>query len=231
MEAGNAWRPATLLGRLPPPVRSAFLELGVPKRFARNVELISEGTNGRQAFLILRGHVKVTTGTDTGTALLSVRGEGDLIGDMAAISGLPRSATVTTCTAVEARLILHVTLHDFIARHRVAGELINARVVEQLHFANRRRVEYATRTVVQRLAAVIDELAQVCGEPTPGGGIRLPAWFPQADIADLVGASEGSVQRELGKLREQKLIDTRYRSVVILDRAGLAAVADPRDPS
>jgi CRP-like cAMP-binding protein len=221
MAAG--WRPITLLGRLPPAIRAEMTQLGAVREFPAGTRLMDEGSLRRDALLLLLGYVKVSVRTGTETVLLTIRGQGDLIGDMAALSGSPRSATVTACTPIVARFILPATLREFLHRRPAAAELINALIVEQLTAANRRRAEFATKPVVQRLAGVILELSVICGDRLADGSVRLPSWFPQSDLADLVGVSEDSVQRALRELRARKVIDTGYRSITIRAPEELAA--------
>jgi CRP/FNR family transcriptional regulator, cyclic AMP receptor protein len=221
----DRWRPRTLLARLPSAVRVEFVRLGAVREFPPGAELFAEGAEGPQALLLLDGYVKVTSRVGGDSMLLAVRGAGDLIGDMAALSGLPRSATVTACTTVWVRFILAETLREFAYRRREAGKLISALVVEQLNAANRRRIEFATLSVPRRLARVVLELAETCGEVLPTGAIRLPRWFRQIDLAHLVGCSEDRVQHALRGLREQRVMDTGYRTVTILDPVRLADFA------
>jgi len=96
------WREGTLLGRLPATTRAGLLGLGVAKDYDTGDVLLEEGSTSRQALLLISGYVKITTRATKGDLLLTVRSEGDLVGDMAAISGRPRSATVTACTPVSA---------------------------------------------------------------------------------------------------------------------------------
>ncbi|WFE39359.1 Crp/Fnr family transcriptional regulator [Micromonospora sp. WMMD998] len=210
-------------------MRDEVLRLGVLRRYPAGTVLIQQGSSSREALLLLHGYVKVFVNSGDHAVLLTVRSQGDVVGDLAAVSGQARSATVTACTHVVARFILPETLREFLARHRHANERLNALVVEQLTGANRRRAEFATLPVVERLARVIGELAGICGDRRPDGSVRLPPWFSQAELADLVGASADSVQRALRVLRRRALIDTGYRSLTIRDPAQLAAVRSDSD--
>ncbi|HVL80672.1 MAG TPA: cyclic nucleotide-binding domain-containing protein, partial [Actinomycetota bacterium] len=60
-------------------------------RFADGAVLCSEGEVGREAYLIARGHVRVSRGREVvGTA-----GAGEFVGEMALVDDRPRNATVT----------------------------------------------------------------------------------------------------------------------------------------
>jgi len=214
----TSWRPRTLLAQLSPRARDELLALGMARTFATGDILIREDGTSQEAFLLVGGFVKVTTRS----VLLTIRSEGDMVGEMAAKSDQPRSATVTACTPVAARFILADKLAEFTDRHRKAEKLINALIADQLLRANRRRAEFATLHVKQRLARVILELAEICGSDTADGLLRLPSWLPQADLADLVGVNVDTVQRALRDLRTDGVIATR--PITILNSAALAAV-------
>src|SRR5207245_2420416 len=68
--------------------------------------LIRQGEQSRFVFVILDGVVKVTGQANGGRdALLAIRMGGDIVGEFAALDAGPRSATVTTCGALVARII------------------------------------------------------------------------------------------------------------------------------
>lgn len=227
MSAVN-WRPATLLARLPPRIRDELTGLGAERRYRTGDVLVREGGSSREMLLLLRGYVKVTMRTGTRPVLLAVRPAGDPVGDLALMSGEPRSATVTACTPVVARFILPDTLHAFLRRHPQAAGLLNGIVSARLVAANRRRAEVATRPMLDRLVGVLLDLIEVCGERRDDGSVDLPSWFSQAELAELAGAtSTDTVQRCLKTLRERDLIENGYRWVRIKAPERLAATRVP----
>lgn len=68
--------------------------------------LFREGDPGTEAFQILQGSLAITIEGPEGPTELARRGVGDLIGEMAVVSGAPRSATVT---AIEPTRVAVVT--------------------------------------------------------------------------------------------------------------------------
>jgi CRP/FNR family transcriptional regulator, cyclic AMP receptor protein len=221
----DRWGPRTLLARLPAQTRDEMIRLGAERRYRAGDVLLKQGTATRETLLLLTGFVKVTAEDGTEPVLLTIRAAGDPVGDLAAMSGQLRSATVTACTPITARFILPQTLLAFLRDRPPVAELLSALVVDQLTMANRRRVEMATRPVLDRLISVLLDLAEVCGEPQPDGSTVLPNWFNQAELAALVGTSSvDTIQRSLRSLREQDLIENGYRRITILDPDGLAAL-------
>jgi CRP/FNR family transcriptional regulator, cyclic AMP receptor protein len=67
-------------------------------RFRKGQTLISEGEQADDIFLLLDASVKVSAQLDAGgRALLAIRIGGDVVGEIAAMDGGTRSATVSAC--------------------------------------------------------------------------------------------------------------------------------------
>ena len=64
-------------------------------------ELTTEGTRGREFFVLLEGSADVRSNT----RLLPALGPGDFFGEIALVTDVPRTATVTTTTPVRALVI------------------------------------------------------------------------------------------------------------------------------
>ncbi|GAA3308366.1 cyclic nucleotide-binding domain-containing protein [Nonomuraea dietziae] len=112
------------LTKLTPEEITALKAAGRPKSWERGAVVMSEGDTSDWVLLLLDGRVKVSSHTSGGTeVVLAVRGPGGLLGDMSAIDGSARSATVTALEPVSG-----VVIHDFpgfLATHgRVAVVLL-----------------------------------------------------------------------------------------------------------
>ncbi|MCA8916190.1 MAG: cation:proton antiporter [Planctomycetes bacterium] len=75
--------------------------------FARDEVLLREGEKGDAMFIIARGAAHVVKGQGESECLLDVLGGGEVVGEMALLTGEPRSATVRAATTVTA-LRLHL---------------------------------------------------------------------------------------------------------------------------
>lgn len=60
--------------------------------------VVREDSVGREFLIVADGQLAVTRGESANTELLSVVSAGDVVGEMALLHGVPRSATVTTLT-------------------------------------------------------------------------------------------------------------------------------------
>ncbi|WP_055490401.1 Crp/Fnr family transcriptional regulator [Streptomyces sp. TP-A0356] len=220
------WPVRSLLGVLSPPVRQELLQLGAERPFEPGDVLLSEGAHDRHVLVLLSGFAKVTARVENGeTSLLAVRFGGDTVGEMAAMDGSPRSATVTACGPMTARVLQPGVLHALMMRRPEVSMALTRIVADRLRWANRRRLEFRGYPAKVRLARLLVELATAYGQPVDGGvvvGCRLT----QPEIAALTGAAESTVQKALRELREDGLLETGYRSTTIRDLPRLRWLAD-----
>lgn len=77
------------------------------RKYAAGSVLIQQGSTGAGLFVITEGHVKITQEVDPDRAIveLATAGAGDVLGEMALLDDLPRSATVTAVEDVTALLL------------------------------------------------------------------------------------------------------------------------------
>ncbi len=206
--------------------RAALLELGIAREFGPGRVLLREGDTSTHVFLLVDGCVKITGVTPEGyLALLAIRVGGDLVGELAAMDGQPRVATVTTAGRVRARLISQGEFRRFLLGFSDVSLAVSGSVGAKLRWATRRRIDFGSREVRIRLARVLVELAKSYGVPA-GPHLRIGVALTQPELAALVGAAEPTVHRALAGLRREQIVETGYRRVFVCDQARLAAVAD-----
>ena len=77
------------------------------RKFPAGSVLMQQGDTGAGLFVIISGHVKITQATDPDRAEENLRtmGPGEVLGEMALLDDLPRSATVTAVEEVTALLL------------------------------------------------------------------------------------------------------------------------------
>ncbi|WP_433261764.1 Crp/Fnr family transcriptional regulator [Actinosynnema sp. CS-041913] len=225
--AHGTWRSGSLMSTLSPAAEHDLLTAGVSVRHPPGKVLLREGERSSHVSLLLSGYVKVTAGnSDGGVALLAIRGRGDLIGELAALDGQPRSATAVAADTVRARVLSSAAFHEFLLRHPGAAEAVSRSVAAKLRWSTQRRIDFTGCPVRTRVVRVLLELAADHGEPTAHGiGIGFP--LTQPELAALVGAAEPTVHKVLADLRRRGLADTGYRSVTILDQGSMRALVEP----
>lgn len=223
--ADRGWPTSSLLGGLGQAARARLLALGAQARYPAGRVLVREAESTTFVLLLLDGVVKIT-GRTAGDleALLTIRMGGDLVGELAAVDGRPRSATVTTCGTVTARVVARGEFLDCLRRDPEVAHAVNASIVTKLRSATSRRVDLAGCDAATRLARVLDQIVRSYGEPEGAGAVlRWP--ITQPELATLAGAAEPTVHRALRRLRETGVVATGYRSIRVADLARLHRIA------
>jgi CRP-like cAMP-binding protein len=192
---------------------------GRPRRWERGTTVMSEGDTSDWVLVLTEGRVKVSSHTSSGTeVVLAVRGPGGLLGEMSAIDGSPRSATVTALEPIAGIVIRDFPA--FLQAHGRIAVLLMQLVTGRLRDADRKRIEYGAFDTTGRVATRLIELAERYGEKT-NSGVRVALPLSQDELAGWTGASREAVSKALRTLRDRGLIETGRRRVVIHDLEGL----------
>lgn len=217
----SPWPPRSLLGRLDVPTRQRLLDLGVRRSVGAGQVILREGVLESHVIVLDNAIVKITVAMADGRqALLAIRVPGDIVGEISAINGTRRSATVTTCRASVIRVIPRNEFRAFLRSNPDAALEVAGIVADRLRWANRRRVDFASYPVKVRLARVLWEIARAYGRRTPDG-IVVDVQLTQAELATLCGSAEISIQKAFRHLRELNIVDTGYRQIVVRDADAL----------
>lgn len=228
--AEASWPRGTLLEVLPPVYRDELLRLGTARQYAGGSVLLREGERSTHVLLFLTAVAKVTANLENGQmALLGIRVSGDIVGEMAAIDGGPRSATMTTCGETELRIIHRAEFVAFLRSCPEANIAVSGMISRRLRWANRRRMDFKGYPPRIRLARVLVELAEAYGH-TDLDGVILLADLTQNELGAFVGADTDTIGKALRRLRDDdKVIRTRYRKITICDLHALKTLAHMPD--
>lgn len=194
---------------------------GVTRSFLSGAALFHERQVSDKVVVLLSGRVKLSCTTDDGKeVLLAIRGPGDLLGELSAIDGEPRSAAGTAIEPVEALTVAATDFTSFIGRNPRVALLILRMLSGRLRDADRKRVEFAAQDAVSRVAGRLVELCERFGEQGERG-IRINLPISQEELAGWAGASREAVSKALKTLRELGWIETHRRSLTVLDLEAL----------
>ena len=213
MEAsGEVFLPA-----LNPAEQDALRARAMIRTFPRGSALFHERQTADRVLVVLEGCVKLSRLSEGGKeVVLAIRGPGDLLGELAAIDGEPRSATATALEPVEAMSVAASDFRRFLEEHPpVALTLLNV-VARRLRDADSKRVEFAAEDSMTRVAGRIVELSERFGDEVAQGlAIDLP--ISQEELAGWTGCSRDSVVNALQSMRGLGWIETHRRRIVVRD--------------
>lgn len=195
--------------------------LGTARRYRRGTALFHERQVSDRVLAVLRGHVKLSTVTEDGReVVLAIRSPGDLLGEQSALDRQPRSATATAVDQVEVLVVPASSFRSFLARHPRVALLLLEMLSGRLRDADRKRVEFAARDSVGRVASRLVELSERFGK-AEREGVRIDLAITQDELAGWVGASRVAVSKALQTLRDLGWIETGRRSITVLDLEAL----------
>jgi CRP/FNR family cyclic AMP-dependent transcriptional regulator len=208
--------PPTFFGTLAPDDAGALRAAGVERHFRAGATLLHQDDDPGRVLVVECGRVRIShVAPDGRETVLGYGGPGDPVGEVSAIDGRPRSATVHATEEVTA---LAFTGEDFrrvlAARPGVSLALMRF-LAAKLRAADALRIDQATRNVVGRVAARLDELCEDTADAEP------VLVLGQEELAAWVGSSREATSRALQLLRTLGVVDTRRRRIAVLDRAAL----------
>ncbi|MFC0436675.1 Crp/Fnr family transcriptional regulator [Kutzneria buriramensis] len=194
----------------------------------RNGDLLCvAGDDSDEVLLIEAGSVKVVLPGQNGVdSILGFYGPGDVLGEMGVLWDRQRSASIVARTHGRA---VHVDGARFLALAAEDPEVlrfVTDLLRERLWRADKRLEYRASMDVQARLARVLLDLAREFGEPVgPGFGVR---GVTQAELAQLVTASQKSIEHAVHLLRQDGVLITDRRYYQIVDADALERkLADP----
>lgn len=198
---------------------------GARRHFKRGAYLLTEGEISDHVAVVLTGRAKVSSFTPDGReVVLAVRGPGDLLGELSALDGGVRSASVSALEPVEALIIPSERFEHFLQDHARLAVMLLQMMSRRLRDADRKRIEFGAYDTPGRVARRIIELADRYGE-TEERGVRITLSLTQDELAGWSGASREAVSKALRHFRDRGWIETGRRSIVVLNVDALRTLA------
>jgi CRP-like cAMP-binding protein len=217
-------RAGTFVGRLDAATSAALEAAGSVVDRASGERICHEGDASTCVWIVRSGFVKLTKLAESGREIvLELRGAGDILGEMGAIDGSPRSAAVVALGPVRLVAVDAVRLRELIDHHPSLAIALIEEMAQRLRQASERQLELGTVDVLGRLCRRLVELAETHGHPD-GERVLIAGGISQQELADWCGASRDAVVRALRELRRADLVESRRSQVVIRDLGALALV-------
>ena len=194
----------------------ALRSQGVLRTFERGAAIFHQHGMPDRVLLLDSGWVKLSRMSDDGKeVILAIRGPGDVVGEMSAIDGLPRSATATALDPVTAVAIPAERFVRFLEQHPRVALVVTRMLGARLREADLMRVELSARDSMSRVAARIVELSERFGDEV-GAGVEVDLPISQEELAGWTGCSRDSVVKALQAMRGLGWIETGRRRITVL---------------
>ena len=183
-------------------------------RAPRGRTVIGAGNTSTDVFFVLEGELQILLYSFAGREV-SVRdiGPGDMFGELAAIDGLPRSATVIAMGDVR---MLIMNQADFLAcleASPAASLFVARRLGAEVRRLTARIFELSALNVQARLHCELLRLAR----RDRNGDLTVNPAPTHAELASRIGTHREAVTREMRALVQMNVIRNRRRSLEFLD--------------
>ncbi len=218
---------AAFLSRLAEADRAALAARWTVRQYQRDEMIIAHDESGRDVFFVLEGRARATAFSERGRAVAYRDMEaGDIFGELAAIDGRARSASVVALEAMRAARLPEAAFRDIVnARPTFTWALLEHLSGEMRRMTDR-IYEFSTLVVRKRLVRELLRLAQESDQAGEAAIAPAPTHF---DLAARISTHREAVSRAMSALAKRKLIEKRGGSLVIRDLAGLRALAGGDD--
>jgi CRP-like cAMP-binding protein len=218
------------------PERQALAAAGAEEIFRPGSVLCRAGDDSSQVMIIDAGWVKVSVreGSDAAEKILAVRGQGDVVGERAALMTQVRSATVTALDEVSAMVLPAERFAEFLSSHPHAVEVLQGQIAERREEDRARRFPGEPAGTERRLAWLLFDLAQRRGGYQHSSAAVFTLPMSQHELADWVGTSADAIGRFLRSWRDRGIVARtgQSRRLTVVDLDALAAIcgAGPAAP-
>lgn len=200
-----------LLTGLPREVAGKLLSAERARSLSAGEILFERGDPGDGCYWLQKGVLKVSVASASGEQrILAILGAGAIVGELAMLDGLPRSATVEAVRDCELTFISRAAFTDILNRHPELYRDIATTLVARLRQSDEDMGAASFLTVRARVARALLQFARHLGEAIGDGGsgqILIRHKVTQYDLAAMAGVARESVSRTLGEWRRRKVLE------------------------
>lgn len=208
--------PGSFAAQLDPSTWEALGRYGRLRTYPARTALFHQGDPSRHVLILMAGWVKITSVSRGGSeALLALRGPGDILGELAAVDGGPRSATVTTLMPCRVQAVDGERFVEAVTQLPEIALALIRHLANNLRESDGKRLEYMAGTSSGRLAGLLLDLAARHGRHT-AEGLVIELRLTQRELAAAAATSREAVARAVRMLRQRDVIRTDRGRVIII---------------
>lgn len=198
------------------------------RRYHGGEQILDRDSTTRDVLFITDGRIRVVNYAASGREIaFAVVEAGGHVGELAALDGEARSATVVAVTDSMIAALSAEIFNELLQRHATMAVDLLRHLSRIIRTGDERIAELSILGAVPRVYRELLRLATPSlGEP----GAWLIADLPtQQDMASRVGATRETVARALGQILTAGVVQRRGRTLLIRDKEMLEELSEPPD--
>lgn len=220
--ASAALRASPLFRDFAPADVGRVAEFCLHRELSKSETLFREGDDAAAFYVVAAGQIKVFKESVDGRELIiKIMREGDLVGEAAALAGVPYPATAQ---ALDAAAAVEVPRREFVALVKNEPELalnIIAALSVRLNQISAVIEKLTLKDVPARLASYLLEHARAGAE----GGEYVALDVTKTSLAAELGTIPETLSRALRRFADAGLVASEGRRLIILDKPSLRLIA------
>jgi CRP-like cAMP-binding protein len=213
----RAFSRSPLLGRIGADDLRTLARIAIRRSFAPGQIMFLRGDPGDGVLAIVSGRVRVfVEGGNGGDVSIGVRGEGDVLGELSLLDGLPRTASGRAIDAVTALFVSRDAFRTWLDEHPAAARAMLEVLARRVREATDQVASMALLSVEARLARRLHDLfAEAAADGPPRDGASLTV--NQAELASSIGVTRESVNKHLARMKQSGIVNTGGGTITLLD--------------
>jgi CRP/FNR family transcriptional regulator, cyclic AMP receptor protein len=224
-QAREFLKSSSFLGGLPDQVLEKIANRAHLVKFAKGQTIFTCGDSGDNLMIVVSGRIKIfNIAADAREIIVNFLGKGDLLGEIAMLDGLARTASAMALEPVETIVIYRRDLLPVLQSNAEAMMEVVQALCQKLR-ATSAIVEENTLPMAACMSAGLLRLAEQHGRTTKGG-ILIDLKLSQRDLGGYLGLSRENTNRQLAVLRDAGYVNVDQSLITVVDSEALRAIAE-----
>jgi CRP/FNR family transcriptional regulator, cyclic AMP receptor protein len=196
-----------LLSDLPSRLATGLMAGATSRTLAADEVLFMAGDPGDGLYRVDEGLLKVSIASASGAErILAILGPGSLVGDLAIIDGLSRSASVTALRDCKLRFLSRAAFEKFAGAEPAIYKYLLIVLAARLRDTDQIIAAGSFLPLKGRVARALLDLANAFGNDVGAGRVVIRQKLSQTDIASMAGIARENVSRIMNEWIRAKVV-------------------------
>lgn len=197
----------------------------VEKSFRKKELIYLPGEPGKDIYLLKKGVVKISKITPDGRELtLAFLKPGEIFGELEAVGETSRDTQAEAHSDLLICVLRRENLMKMVEMKPQLGIQLSKLIGFRRRVLENRLENLIFRTIPQRLAALLLELAREFGEPD-GDAMKITLPLTHQDLANLIGSARPTITEVFNEFKVKGIVDVAGKTITVKDSKALQALS------